>query len=153
KRSGHAADVANNGSPGKWSEPCHAGARTMAETRRRVSLTGIQPTGQRVDPDAGGAIHIGNYFGAIRPALRLAERYDSRYFIADYHALTSQRDPETLRQNVYDVAATWLACGLDPERTLLFRQSAVIEVFELAWVLACVTAAGQLERGVAYKDA
>jgi tryptophanyl-tRNA synthetase len=128
-------------------------ARTMAATGKRVSLTGIQPTGQRTDASAGGAVHIGNYFGAIRPALRLAESYDSRYFIADYHALTSQRDPVALRHNVYDVAATWLACGLDAERTLLFRQSAVSEVFELCWVLACVTATGQLERGVAYKDA
>jgi tryptophanyl-tRNA synthetase len=120
---------------------------------RKVSLTGIQPSGAKADPAAGGAVHLGNYFGAIRPALRLCEQYESRYFIADYHALTSQRDPQTLRENVYDVAAMWLACGLDPRRTLLFRQSAVTEVFELAWVFACVVATGQLERGVAYKDA
>ena len=120
---------------------------------RKVSLTGFQPSGVKADPAAGGALHIGNYFGALRPALRLCEQYESRYFIADYHALTSQRDPTALRENIYDVAAAWLACGLDPQRTLLFRQSAVTEVFELAWVFACVTATGQLERGVAYKDA
>jgi tryptophanyl-tRNA synthetase len=120
---------------------------------RKVSLTGIQPSGAKADPATGGALHIGNYFGAIRPALQLCERFDSRYFIADYHALTSQRDPEALRENVYDVAAGWLACGLDPTTTLLFRQSAITQVFELAWVFACIVATGQLERGVAYKDA
>jgi tryptophanyl-tRNA synthetase len=125
----------------------------MAETRRQVSLTGIKPTGAQADAKQGGAVHIGNYFGAIRPALRLADRYDCRYFIADYHALTTQRDPAQLRANVYDIAATWLACGLDPERALLYRQSDVIEVFELAWVFACMVATGQLERGHAYKDA
>jgi tryptophanyl-tRNA synthetase len=125
----------------------------MSQLAAKVSLTGIQPSGAKADPAAGGVVHLGNYFGAIRPALRLCEQYESRYFIADYHALTSQRDPATLRENVYDVAAAWLACGLDPQRTLLFRQSAVTEVFELAWVFACVVATGQLERGVAYKDA
>jgi tryptophanyl-tRNA synthetase len=125
----------------------------MAAPRKQVSLTGIKPTGAQVDARDGGSLHLGNYFGAIRPALRLTERYDSLYFIADYHALTSQRDPGALRRNVHDVAAAWLACGLDPKQTLLYRQSAVIEVFELSWVLACIVATGQLERGHAYKDA
>jgi tryptophanyl-tRNA synthetase len=124
----------------------------MADAKRPVALTGIQPSGAKTDAAKGGAIHIGNYFGAIRPALRLTERYDSIYFIADYHALTKQRDPHALHHNVYDVAATWLACGLDPKQTILFRQSAVSEVFELTWILACMCAAGQLERGHAYKD-
>jgi len=115
-----------------------------------VSLTGIKPTGQRAE---GGSVHLGNYLGAIGPAIALTERYSALYFIADYHALTTQRDPGALRSNVYDIAATWIACGLDPERTILFRQSDVIEVFELTWVLACMTATGQLERGHAYKDA
>jgi tryptophanyl-tRNA synthetase len=127
-------------------------AATMPE-RRKVSLTGIKPTGAKADVGAGGSVHLGNYFGAIRPALRLAESYDSRYFIADYHALTSQREPDALRDNVHDIAACWLACGLDPKRTLLFRQSDVVEVFELMWICACVIATGQLERGHAYKDA
>jgi tryptophanyl-tRNA synthetase len=74
-------------------------------------------------------------------------------FIADYHALTSMRDPAALRASIYDVTATWLACGLDPSRTTLYRQSAIPEVFELAWVLSCVVATGQLERGHAYKAA
>jgi tryptophanyl-tRNA synthetase len=98
-------------------------------------------------------VHLGNYLGAIRPALELADRYHCVYFIADYHALTTQRDPNALRENVRDVAATWLACGLDPEQMLLFRQSSVIEVFELMWIFACIVATGQLERGHAYKDA
>ena len=124
-----------------------------SQQRRKVSLTGIKPTGSRVSVDEGGSVHLGNYLGAIRPALALAEHYDCVYFIADYHALTTQRDPEALRDNVRDVAAAWLAAGLDPERTLLFRQSDVIEVFELAWIFACIVATGQLERGHAYKDA
>lgn len=110
----------------------------------KTSLTGIKPT---------HAPHLGNYLGAIRPALSLVERFRTLYFIADYHALTTVRDPIALRTHVLDVAATWLACGLDPEHTLLYRQSAVPEVFELTWVLSCLLATGQLERGHAYKDA
>jgi tryptophanyl-tRNA synthetase len=116
----------------------------------KVSLTGIKPTGAR--SEAGGSVHLGNYLGAIGPAIALTERYDALYFIADYHALTTQRDPDALHSNVYDIAATWIACGLDPSRSGLFRQSDVPEVFELMWVLACLTATGQLERGHAYKD-
>lgn len=110
----------------------------------KTSLTGIKPT---------HLPHLGNYLGAIRPALSLVDSYRTLYFIADYHALTSIRDAEAMRGHVRDVAATWLACGLDPEQTLLFRQSAVPEVFELGWVLSCLLATGQLERGHAYKDA
>lgn len=113
--------------------------------KKKVSLTGVKPT--------HSAPHLGNYLGAIRPALRMAEQFDGMYFIADYHALTTMRDPAALRASVYDVTATWLACGLDPARTLLYRQSAIPEVFELAWVLSCVVATGQLERGHAYKAA
>ncbi len=110
----------------------------------KTSLTGIKPT---------NTPHLGNYVGAIRPALELAETYRTIYFIADYHALTTVQDPAAMRRYVYDVAATWLACGLDPKRTILFRQSSVVEVFELAWVFGCVCATGQLERGHAFKDA
>lgn len=109
----------------------------------KTALTGIKPT---------YLPHLGNYLGAIRPALSLVGDYTTLYFIADYHALTTVRDPEALRSHVRDVAATWLACGLDPEQTLLFRQSDVVEVFELTWVLSCFLATGQLERGHAYKD-
>lgn len=108
------------------------------------SLTGIKPT---------STPHLGNYLGAIRPALALAREHESFLFIADYHALTTCRDPKELRAFTYDVTATWLACGLDPEVVHLYRQSDVPEVFELAWVLACMIATGQLERGVSYKDA
>ncbi|HEY2736663.1 MAG TPA: tryptophan--tRNA ligase [Polyangiales bacterium] len=119
----------------------------------KVSLTGIQPSGKAVSIEEGGAVHLGNYFGAIKPAIELARRSHGVYFIADFHALVAQRDPQTLRENVRDVAATWLAAGLDPSRTVLFRQSAIPEVCELAWIFGCVVAAGQLERGHAYKDA
>lgn len=127
----------------------------MTSQPTKVSLTGIQPSGRAVSIEEGGAVHLGNYLGAIVPALAQLERgtYQGIYFIADYHALTSQRDADALRQNIRDVAATWLAAGLDPHKTLLFRQSAVPEVFELSWVFACIVAAGQLERGHAYKDA
>ncbi|MGD8608552.1 MAG: tryptophan--tRNA ligase [Myxococcales bacterium] len=110
----------------------------------KTSLTGIKPT---------HLPHLGNYLGAIRPALSLVDRYRTLYFIADYHALTTVREAAALRNHIRDVAATWLACGLDPERTLLYRQSDVPEVFELTWVLSCLLATGQLERGHAYKDA
>lgn len=110
----------------------------------KTSLTGIKPT---------HLPHLGNYLGAIRPALSLVEDYRTFYFIADYHALTSVRNADALRGYIRDVAATWLACGLDPDRTLLYRQSDVPQVFELTWVLSCLLATGQLERGHAYKDA
>ncbi len=108
------------------------------------SLTGIKPS---------NAPHLGNYLGAIRPALRLARDYESFLFIADYHALTTLRDAGAMKAHTYDLAATWLACGLDPEEIYLYRQSDVTEVFELSWVLSCLIATGQLERGVSYKDA
>lgn len=114
----------------------------MGSTARKVSLTGIKPTGEP---------HLGNYIGAILPALELAGRYDSVYFIADYHALTTIRDPALLRQYTRSVAATWLAAGLDPDRTTFYRQSDVPETFELTWVLSCVTAKGLMNRAHAYK--
>lgn len=106
-------------------------------------LSGIQPS---------GALHIGNYFGMIRPALELASRGEAFYFIADYHALTSVDDPAQLRTNVRGVALDFLACGLDPQRTVFFRQSDVPEVTELAWILSNVTPMGLLERSHSYKD-
>lgn len=108
-------------------------------------LTGIKPT---------GTPHLGNYLGAIRPALELVKG-ESRafYFVADYHALTSVHDAALMRDLVHEVTATWLACGLNPETTNLFLQSLVPETFELCWVLLCCLSAGQLERGHAYKAA
>jgi tryptophanyl-tRNA synthetase len=108
------------------------------------SLTGIKPT---------GIPHIANYIGAIRPALALAGQYDAYYFIADYHALTTVSDRETLTRLTYEVAAAWLAMGLDPQRATLYRQSDVPETFELAWILGCVTPKGLMNRAHAYKAA
>ena len=106
-------------------------------------LSGIQPSGK---------LHIGNYFGMMRPALELAQRGEAFYFIADYHSLTSVSDPNELRANVLDVALDFLACGLDPAKTVFYRQSDVPPVAELAWILACVTPVPMLENAVSYKD-
>src|SRR5437660_4865947 len=106
-------------------------------------LSGIQPS---------GALHIGNYFGMMRPAIELQKEGETFYFIADYHALTSLRDPEALRENSRRVALDFLACGLDPERAALFRQSDVPQVTELAWILSTIAPMGLLERAHSYKD-
>jgi tryptophanyl-tRNA synthetase len=106
-------------------------------------LSGIKPTGR---------LHIGNYFGMMRPAIEWQERAEAFYFIADYHALTTLRNPDELREYSRDVAIDFLACGLDPQRAVLFRQSDVPQVTELAWILSTVTPMGLLERSHAYKD-
>jgi tryptophanyl-tRNA synthetase len=108
------------------------------------ALTGIKPT---------ATPHLGNLLGAIQPALELQEKVDAFYFIADYHALTPLQDAPRMRQYTREVAATWLALGLDPARTCLFVQSDIPEVAELTWLLACVLGAGALERAHAYKAA
>lgn len=110
----------------------------------KIALTGIKPT---------GVLHIGNYFGAIQPALKLAEEYDARYFIADYHALNTVKNPQKLRSNALDVAAGWLASGLDPNKVIFYRQSAVPETFELATILMAFTSKGLMNRAHAYKAA
>jgi tryptophanyl-tRNA synthetase len=106
-------------------------------------LSGIQPSGM---------LHIGNYFGMMQPAVALQAEGEALYFIADYHALTTLRDPEALRANSRRVALDFLACGLDPERATLFRHSAVPQVTELAWILSTVAPMGLLERATSYKD-
>jgi tryptophanyl-tRNA synthetase len=106
-------------------------------------LSGIQPS---------GVLHIGNYFGMMRPAIELQKQGETFYFIADYHALTSVRDPKTLRDNSRLVALDFLACGLDPDKGALFRQSDVPQVTELAWILSTVAPMGLLERAHSYKD-
>lgn len=113
-------------------------------TIKRV-LSGVQPS---------GLLHLGNYFGAIAQHLELQHQLpgETFLFIADYHALTTLRDPKALRDNIFDVALTYLALGLDPDKALLFRQSDVPEVLELTWLLACVTGTGLLERAHSYKD-
>jgi tryptophanyl-tRNA synthetase len=109
---------------------------------KKIALTGIKPT---------GILHIGNYFGAIKPALKLAETYDARYFIADYHALNMMKDAAGLNARIREVAAGWLAAGLDPERVIFYRQSDVKETFELTTMLMCFAAKGLLNRAHAYK--
>ena len=106
-------------------------------------LSGIQPS---------GALHIGNYFGMMRPAIELQEQGEAYYFIADYHSLTSITDPEARRKHSLDVALDFLACGLDPAKSVFFRQSDVPEVTELTWLLGSVTPMGLLERCHSYKD-
>ncbi|NNC89711.1 MAG: tryptophan--tRNA ligase [Akkermansiaceae bacterium] len=107
------------------------------------TLTGLQPSGKQ---------HLGNYFGAMRPAVELQESGEAFYFIADYHAMTSTHDPGELRENVRDLAIDFLACGLDPEKAVFWRQSDVPEVNELAWILSTVCPMGLLERCHSYKD-
>ena len=106
-------------------------------------LTGLQPSGQ---------LHIGNYFGAIEPAVRLQEKGEAFYFIANYHAMTTMESAEKLRENTRGLAVDFLACGLDPEKAVFFAQSAVPEVNELAWILSTVCPMGLLERCHSYKD-
>ncbi len=106
-------------------------------------LSGIQPSGK---------LHLGNYFGMMKPALELQETGDAFLFIADYHALTSVSDPDVLRQATRDVALDFLACGLNTVKTVFYRQSDVPEIQELTWLLSIVTPMGLLERCHSYKD-
>ncbi|TAN03708.1 MAG: tryptophan--tRNA ligase [Rhodanobacteraceae bacterium] len=109
-------------------------------------LTGITTT---------GTPHLGNYVGAIRPAIAASQRdnVDSFYFLADYHALIKSDDPVRIARSRLEIAATWLACGLDPARVTFYRQSDIPEIPELTWMLTCVTAKGLLNRAHAYKAA
>ena len=106
-------------------------------------LSGIQPTGR---------LHLGNYFGMIRPAVELQTKGEAYYFLADYHALTGVSEVGQLEGLVKETFLDLLACGVDPERAVVFRQSAVPEVHELAWYLSTVTPMGLLERCHSYKD-
>jgi len=113
--------------------------------KRRV-LTGITTT---------GTPHLGNYVGAIRPAIAASNKDDveSFYFLADYHALIKCDEPARIQQSTLEIAASWLACGLDPEKVYFYRQSDIPEIPELTWMLTCVTAKGLLNRAHAYKAA
>ena len=106
-------------------------------------LSGIQPS---------GTPHLGNYFGMMKPAIELQERGEAYYFIADLHALTTVHNAAALRANVHELALDFLACGLDPARSVFFRQSDVPQVAELAWILSTVTPMGLLERCHSFKD-
>ena len=114
------------------------------QTHSRV-LSGIQPS---------GVLHIGNYFGSIKQFIQLQDEYPGNafYFIADYHAMTTVQDPETLTSLIRGVIIDYLALGLDPEKATLYRQSDIPQVCELTWILACVTGKGLLDRAVSYKD-
>ena len=107
-------------------------------------LTGIKPTGRA---------HIGNYFGAIKPAIEFANTQgaESFYFIADYHASTTLKTKEEMREYTYEIACTWLACGLDPNKVVFYKQSDIPEVFELNWIICNVTPKGLMNRAHAYK--
>ncbi len=106
-------------------------------------LSGIQPS---------GALHLGNYFGMMKPAIDLQEKGEAFYFVANYHSMTSLFEAEQRRKNTLDVALDFLACGLDSQKAVFFRQSDVPEVTELTWLLTTVTPMGLLERGTSYKD-
>jgi tryptophanyl-tRNA synthetase len=106
-------------------------------------LSGIQPSGR---------LHIGNYFGAIRQHLQMQAQHECYYFIADYHALTSNPTPQAVAEYTLGVAMDYLALGLDTEKTVFWRQSDVPEVTELTWLLSCVTPKSLLEKCVSYKD-
>ena len=106
-------------------------------------LSGIQPSGK---------LHIGNYFGAMRQNLALQTEHEGFYFIAAYHALTSNPDPRDLKQRSLEVAMDYLALGLDPQKTVFWRQSDVPVVTELQWILSCITSMGLLQRCTSYKD-
>src|SRR5947207_3179371 len=106
-------------------------------------LSGIQPS---------GALHLGNYFGMMKPSVELQDKGEAYYFIANYHSMTSLFDAGERRKNTDGVALDFLACGLDPKKSVFFRQSDVPEVTELTWMLSTVTPMGLLERATSYKD-
>ncbi|MDF2578076.1 MAG: trpS [Chlamydiales bacterium] len=120
--------------------------QSKSSTQKRIVVSGIKPT---------GSPHLGNYLGMIRPALEMSRKpqYHCYYFIADYHALTTLPNPKSFLESTYDVAATMIACGLDPEKVTFYRQSDVPEIMELSWVLACLTKKGAMNIAHAYKAA
>ncbi|HVY72954.1 MAG TPA: tryptophan--tRNA ligase [Candidatus Paceibacterota bacterium] len=113
----------------------------MAETKRL--FTGLQPSGQ---------LHIGNYFGALKPTVELFKNHEGLIMVADYHSLTSLKDGPALRENIVEIVRAYLAAGIDPERATIFKQSDVPEHTELAWIFNCLVTVAFLELGHAYKD-
>lgn len=113
---------------------------------KQTVLTGITTT---------GTPHLGNYVGAIRPAILASQSssFDAYYFLADYHAIIKCQEPERIRRSTLEIAATWLALGLDPKRVTFYRQSDIPEILELCWILSCNTAKGLMNRSHAYKAA
>jgi tryptophanyl-tRNA synthetase len=117
----------------------------MSNSNKKILLTGITPSGEP---------HLGNYIGAIRPAIKLSKSSDyiSRYFISDYHSLVKLWDANLRNEYTYSIAASWLACGLNPNKVLFYRQSDIPEIMELNWILSTVSAKGLLNRAHAYKS-
>jgi len=113
-------------------------------TEKKRSLSGIKPT---------GTPHLGNYLGMIKPAIKMQATHQTFYFIADYHALTNNREPQSLKEYTYDLTATFASLGMEFENHAFFRQSDIPEVTELTWFLACLTSKGLMERAHAFKDA
>ena len=113
---------------------------------KRTVLTGITTS---------GTPHLGNYVGAIKPAIQAShmDGVQSCYFLADYHALIKCRDPEVVQRSTLEIAATWLALGLDTDKAIFYRQSDIPEISELTWLLTCITAKGLMNRAHAYKAA
>lgn len=113
-------------------------------SKKKICLTGVKPTGMP---------HLGNYIGAIKPAIDNVNNSEMEgyFFIADYHSLITVHDGETLRNDIYEVAATWLAAGLDPEKAVLYKQSDVPEITELNWIISCFASKGLMNRAHAYK--
>lgn len=118
----------------------------MTAASKKICLTGIKPT---------GVPHLGNYMGAIKPAIESSKtgEYDGYYFIADYHSLITVHDGKRLQSDIYEVAASWLACGFDPNSATLYKQSDIPEILELNWILNCFTSKGLMNRAHAYKAA
>jgi tryptophanyl-tRNA synthetase len=112
--------------------------------QKKILLSGVKPTGR---------VHIGNYFGAMKQFIDLQHEYESYIFIADYHALTTVQDKVEMEKGILDVALDYLAIGLDPKRVVLFKQSDVPQVTELAWIYNCITTVPYLMRAHAFKDA
>lgn len=107
------------------------------------AISGIQPSGK---------LHIGNYFGMMKPAIDMQKEHETFLFIADYHALTSVRDPNILKNLIKDAVLDFLACGIDPEKVFLYKQSDVPQVHELSWFLSVLAPMGLLERCHSFKD-
>jgi len=120
-----------------------AAASSKPQAKKRI-LTGVKPS---------GTPHIGNYLGAMMPAVNFQNNYETYIFIADLHALTTVRNAQDLKNNIVDVALDFLAIGLDPKKTVFYRQSDLPEHSELAWIFSCITPFGLMERAHAWKDA
>src|SRR3989344_5947784 len=115
----------------------------ICDMQKKRLFTGLQPS---------GALHIGNYFGALKPSVEMCKEYDSMLMVADYHALTSLKKPDELRENIIEIVKAYIAAGIDPEKPAIFKQSDVPEHTELAWIFQCLVTTAFLERSHAYKD-